>query len=108
MHYLLYLIYVKISIIYHCVSLAPYSGNVELIPRVNADGCIGNTLYKKGFGSCSCEDHCGWDLCRLTLPPMECIEGTFSEWQWDDKKLAWVAQIKTGKNEHSENNDYNM
>ena len=52
--------------------------------------------YNEGFGTCSCEDHCGWDLCRLTIPPMECIKGTHSEWQWDDTKRAWIAQVKPG------------
>ena len=88
----------KTSITYHCTFLdSSYSVIVELIPRVNVEGCIGNTRYKSGLGSCSCEDHCGWDLCRLTLPPTKCIEGTYSEWQWDDKKRAWIAQIKQGE-----------
>ena len=52
--------------------------------------------YKEGLGSCSCEDHCGWDLCRLSVAPPECIIGTFSEWQWDYVKKAWVAQVIQG------------
>ena len=51
-----------------------------------------------GDGTCHCEDHCSWDLCRLTEPPDQCLQGTNSKWQWDDVKSAWVAQIKQGNN----------
>ena len=77
----------------------PYSLNVDLIPRTNADGCPKNTLYKVlyGLGSCRCEDHCSWELCRLTVPPKQCIIDTYSVWQWDDKIRAWVAQVNQSK-----------
>ena len=29
-------------------------------------------------------------------PPEECITGTHSEWQWDEVKHAWVAQVTLG------------
>ena len=74
-----------------------YSVDVELIPRANANGCPSKTYYKDGLGSCSCENHCGWDLCRLVVAPTECITGTHSKWEWDDMKRAWVAQIQPGK-----------
>ena len=77
------------------IYLASYSLDVDLIPRPNEHGCPSQTSYKEGIGSCNCEDHCSWDLCRLTVPPTRCIEGTNSEWHWDDTKSAWVAQVNT-------------
>ena len=76
--------------------LASYAVDVELIPRSKTNGCPKNTQYKNGLGSCSCEDHCGWDICRLVVAPRGCIEGTYSEWQWDHMKHAWVAQVTLG------------
>ena len=77
----------------HSVFLASYSVDVDLIPRSKTDACPRNTKYKDGLGSCSCEDHCGWDVCRLVVAPMECLVGTFSKWHWDHVKNAWVAQV---------------
>ena len=76
--------------------LASYAVEVGLIPRAKETKCPGNTKYKGGIGTCSCEDHCGWELCRLAVAPRECIAGTHSEWQWDHEKNAWVAQVITG------------
>ena len=78
--------------------LVSYSLDVDLIPRSSAYECPRNTKYKAflGLGSCSCEDHCGWDGCRLVKAPGECIKGTNSEWRWDTEKAAWVAQITQG------------
>ena len=70
--------------------------DVELIPRSSPDECPKNTQYKHGLGTCSCEDHCGWDLCRLTVAPIECLVGTNSVWKWDNVRNAWVAQITQG------------
>ena len=70
---------------------------MDLIPRSSGKQCPTNSRYKDGLGTCSCEDHCGWDVCRLVRPPNYCILGTFSEWQWDTKKNGWVAQVVLGK-----------
>ena len=70
--------------------------DVDLIPRSKIRQCPTNTQYKDGLGTCICEDHCGWDLCRLTVPPEDCISGTHGKWQWDKVKRAWVAQITLG------------
>ena len=75
-----------------------------LIPRPNTNGCPKNTFYKRAIhfktgskvDTCSCEEHCAWDLCRLTVPPKECIMGTNSQWQWDKFKNAWVSQTNQG------------
>ena len=69
---------------------------VDLIPRRNDYHCPKNSIYKEGLGSCSCEDHCGWDVCRLVKAPDECIQQIFSEWQWDTIKHGWVAQVVLG------------
>ena len=81
---------------YRLILIVSYSIDVDLIPRSSVDGCPKDTIYKAGVGSCSCEDHCGWDVCRLIDAPLECIIGTNSEWQWDYVKSAWVAQISQG------------
>ena len=94
-----------IAMKYHLILLVVYSVDVDLIPHSNANECPMNTQYKNGFwkanyrdgdGSCSCEDHCGWDVCRLVLPPTECVDGAFSEWKWDYVMSAWVAQVTLG------------
>ena len=79
--------------------MASYSVNIDLIPRANADGCPVGWDYKTNQGlngSCSCEDHCSWDMCRIAVAPMECLMGTYSAWQWDYVKRAWEAQVIQG------------
>ena len=73
-----------------------YSVDIDLIPRANADACPAQLHYTAGIGSCNCEDHCSWDLCRLVVAPRDCLMGTYSEWQWDYLKVAWVAQVVQG------------
>ena len=93
----------------HWIFIVLYSVDVDLIPRADIDECPGNSQYKensfkelqhyKNFhGSCNCEDHCGLDLCRLEVPPSDCLMGTYSEWNWDYMKNAWVAQVTQGSN----------
>ena len=77
--------------------------SVDLIPRPNSKICPKNTQYKgketgPSAGTCSCEEHCAWDLCRLTIPPGECLQGNKSQWEWDSVKNAWVAQEIQGNN----------
>ena len=69
---------------------------MDLIPRRNGKQCPKNTVFREGLGTCSCEDHCGWDVCRLVKAPNECISETFGEWQWDRIKNGWVAQVVLG------------
>ena len=45
------------------------------------------------FVTCNCEDHCSWYKCRLDTPPLNCLEGENSFWQWDEKRKYWVAQM---------------
>ena len=40
------------------------------------------------FVTCHCEDHCSW-----YTPPLNCLEGENSFWQWDEKRNYWVAQM---------------
>ena len=72
-----------------------YDLDVNLIPRSPPNGCkVAKKRSKLGTfaQTCSCEEHCNWDLCRLVAPPIDCLRGTNSMWQWDDRKVAWVAQ----------------
>ena len=55
------------------------------------------------LSTCSCEEHCAWDLCRLVNPPNKCLRGTRSQWQWDSFKNAWVAQVIEGNKFYSKN-----
>lgn len=90
----------KISL--HCfpILLAWYSNSqaidVDLVPRSNALDCPNNNPYKSDLETCSCEDHCAWDRCRLADAPAECIEGIHSEWKWDYVRNVWVAQVIQG------------
>ena len=74
-----------------------YSLNVSSIPRASYDYCSRSATYRRGLGVCTCNDHCSWDLCRVSEPPDDCLQGTNSEWQWDNLKNAYVAQIIDGK-----------
>ena len=74
-----------------------FEKDVDLIPRQPSSGCPAGSLYREGLGTCSCQDdHCNWDLCLLKDPPITCLEGTYSKWEWDNLKHAWVAQVIQG------------
>ena len=49
---------------------------------------------------CNCEDHCSWYKCRLNEPPLDCLDGKNSTWQWNIQKKYWVAQIRQGMNRY--------
>ena len=65
----------------------------------DANGCPKNTrLHYRGeneeYMTCSCEEHCSWDLCRLEEAPEACLQGTARQWVWNPIKNAWATQIK--------------
>ena len=66
---------------------------VNLIPRSDQQDCPLNKHYRARFGTCSCDNHCSWDVCRSIVPPLDCILGTDSNWIHDNVKNAWVAQL---------------
>ena len=78
-----------------------------LIPLPDGKKCPKDTQYKENkvgrdlVKTCSCEEHCAWDLCRLVNPPNKCLRGTRSQWQWDSFKNAWVAQVIEGNKFYS-------
>ncbi len=85
---------------------------------------LGNTPdmtgFMTGFYSCSCEDHCRWDRCRLDNPPTDCLSKIDAKWMrdlcrfdahkhlpyclskvvakwiWDPAKDYWIAQFVEG------------
>ena len=75
-----------------------FSLDLDLIPRRPENGCPNKKPYKNvyDFQTCSCENHCSWDLCRLHDPPGQCLAGTGSTWKWDILKSSWVAQVVQG------------
>ena len=73
-----------------------YSLNVSSIPRSSEESCAIKIGYRARFEVCSCNEHCSWDLCKLSEPPEDCLQGTGAEWQWDDIKEAYIAQIIQG------------
>ena len=77
-----------------------YGLDVSLIPQSSKDGCSSNKIYRERFGTCSCDTHCSWDLCRSLIPPSDCLLGTDSIWRWDNVKNAWVAQLLEGDTIH--------
>ena len=74
-----------------------YSVNVELIPRIIQERCPKGSHYKEELDTCSCEEHCNWDSCRLTDPPKDCLLEIGSKWHWDYIEEAWVAQVMQGR-----------
>ena len=75
-----------------------YSLDVNKIPHPPKHGCLRNQIYRERFGTCSCDAHCSWDLCRSSIPPSECLIGTNITWNLDNVKNAWVAQLLEGNN----------
>ena len=90
-----------------------YSLDIDSIPRSLAvEGCPKNGKYRKlklieysirypiyyDFNTCSCENHCGWDMCNIVHPPQECLLNSSSSWYWDYRKNTWVAQVILGTN----------
>ena len=78
--------------------------DVGLIPRRSLDGCPKNKgrrefqyhTHLSPVDTCTCEDHCSWDMCLLVHPPEECMCGTGSQWYWDSGISVWVAQVVQG------------
>jgi len=68
--------------------------NGGLIPTQPEDGCPENSFARDRFDTCTCEEHCSWDLCRLEDAPSACLKGTFSKWVWAKHKMAWVAKVQ--------------
>ena len=58
--------------------------------------CLANKIHRARFGTCNCDIHCSWDLCRVLNPPSDCLLGTHSTWKLDNAKNAWVAQLLGG------------
>ena len=69
-----------------------YSLDVSLLPRTFVNDCPINSNYRARFGTCSCDKHCSWDLCRASIPLIGCLLRTESMWMFDSLKNAWVAQ----------------
>ena len=70
-----------------------YRLDSSLIPRPFDGNCLSNNVYRERFGTCGCDIHCSWDLCRSLSPPSDCLLNTESEWKFDSVKDALVAQL---------------
>ena len=78
----------------------------KLVPRLQVSGTCpeGASSYVRllegstynTITACYCEDHCGWEKCRLYEPPNECLIDRDSIWVWDSQKNYWVAQVVEG------------
>ena len=86
----------ELTILIIPVTAKDYGLNTNLIPRSPKDNCISNKVYRKRFGTCSCDGHCSWDLCRTLTLPSDCLLGTDSTWKLDTIKNAWVGQLLKG------------
>ena len=73
-----------------------YGLDVALIPQSSKEYCLPNNIYRERFRTCSCDDHCSWDLCRSLTPPSHCLLGKDSIWKSDNIKNGWVAQLRRG------------
>ena len=78
------------------ISVHGDSVDVDLIPRATQGHCPKGSYYMEQFGTCSCDEHCNWDSCRLTVPPKECLLDIKSKWDWDYLVGAWAAQVIQG------------
>ena len=66
--------------------------NLQPIPMRQENGCPGGTI--DGMTTCYCEDHCSWNICRLSEPPT-CqldFENTNVRWAWNSDESYWIAQ----------------
>ena len=70
--------------------------DLDLIPRQPADGCYERSVKRLHFSTCTCQDHCRWDICRLADPPNECLFGTGGNWIWASREKTWIAQVTGG------------
>ena len=77
-----------------------YGLQMNMLPHSSQAACLQTNIYRARFGTCSCDTHCSWDLCRSSNPPPECLLGTDSVWKLDNAKDAWVAQILEGNVSH--------
>ena len=85
---------------YHDIDefLSDYGLDTRLIPQSHKNDCPMTSKYRARFGVCSCNSHCSWDLCRMIIPPTDCLLRIRSTWNWDQNKSAWVAQTIKGTN----------
>ena len=88
----------ELTILIIPVTAKDYGLNTNLIPRSPKDDCLPNKIYRERFSTCSCDDHCSWDLCRSLTLPSDCLLGKDSIWKLDNVKNAWVAQLRRGDN----------
>ena len=69
------------------------------LPLRPYDGCYEGTI-DNGF-TCFCENHCSWEICRLNVPPSECLPTNNTKWVWNSEKLHWSLQgNKFGQKEY--------
>ena len=61
-----------------------------LIPSRPSTGCPSGTI--DGMTTCFCEDHCSWNVCRMSDPPIFCP--SVESWKWNPLGRYWVAQGK--------------
>ena len=54
-------------------------------------GCSGEDCNRPQ--TCFCEEHCGWEVCRVFEYPEECLTEVKSVWVWNSKKQFWAAQL---------------
>ena len=74
------------------ISISGFSILPELIPNHFNSECPKGTL--DGKSSCFCEDHCSWNVCRLSKPSKYCGTSLRNPWSWDTSRNHWVAQGK--------------
>ena len=71
-----------------------------LIPRP-PEGCPENTIgcYAPGCPTtCYCEDHCSWQQCSLSDPPMACFDDIDGTWFRKNDGDPWVAKFNGNQN----------
>ena len=80
--------------------IIPYQAVPGLIPRPS-EGCPEKTTgcYAPGCpATCYCEDHCSWQRCYLSHPPMDCLDDIDGYWFRKKKSDPWVAKFHGNSN----------
>ena len=78
---------------YHAYCVAEHTN----VPTPSLEGCPQNTKGCNEFGcpnTCYCSDHCSWERCKISPPPLSCLYRTGSAWQWSSR---WWTAKKIGK-----------
>ena len=95
-----FFIHLNILLDYNMSYIIPYQVVSGLIRRPS-EGCPEKTTgcYAPGCpATCYCEDHCSWQRCYLSHPPLACLDDIDGYWFRKKKSDPWVAKFHGNSN----------